>query len=219
VSYTIWFLTLIRLSISVSILRFPLVGILASIVVDSADWDIIGVNSNGMDAMYQNWDKAMDLSAFFFIVLVVRQWQDVWARRVALGFFVYRLIGNILFWIIGWRPVLFFFPNIFENFVVICLTLFWVSKKRELHFDHLTKTILLIVLIIPKMIHEYFQHFLGHQPWEIYPFGSWLGFTGFSARQADWILWGILLYVVPMVGFLLYARSNNDVSVATHPVL
>lgn len=207
-SYELLFLTLVRLVIPFFILRHPLFGILASMWVDASDWDIIGVKSNSMDSTYQNWDKAMDLYSYFFIVWIVRQWQDVWARRVALGFFGYRLIGNILFWITGWRPILFFFPNVFENFVVLCLIIFWLSKKRKLNFSPLNKTIMLIVLVIPKMIHEYFQHFLGRQPWEIYPFGSWLGLSDFWAHQADWILWGMLLYVVPMAGFLLYIRRK-----------
>jgi len=207
-SYDLLYLTIIRLVIPFAILRLPLFGILASIWVDSSDWDIIGVKSSDMDKIYQNWDKAMDLYAFLFIVWVVCQWKDVWAKRVALGFFGYRLIGDILFWITGWRPILFFFPNVFENFVILCLIIFWLSKKRELNFSPLNKTTMLIVLVIPKMIHEYFQHFLGRQPWEIYPFGNWLGLSGFWAHQADWILWGTLLYVLPMVGFLLYSKNK-----------
>lgn len=207
--YIPWYLTLIRLIIPFFILRFPLFGILASILVDCSDWNIIGVKSSSMDSIYQNWDKAMDLYAFLFIVWVVRQWQDVWARRVALGFFGYRLIGDILFWITGWRQILFFFPNVFENFVILCLIIFWLSKKKGLNFGLWQKTIMLGVLIIPKMIQEYFQHFLGLQPWEIYNFGSWLGFNGAVLDQANWILWGVLLYVVPMAGFLQYTRSKT----------
>ena len=162
-----------------------------------------------MDSIYQNWDKAMDLYASLFIVWIVRQWHDVWARRVALGFFGYRLIGVILFWLTGWRPILFFFPNVFENFVILCLAIFWLTKKKTLNLDPLHKAIMLGVLIIPKMTQEYFQHFLGLQPWEIYSFGSWLGFKGAVSHQADWIFWGVLLYLVPMVGFLLYSRRNR----------
>lgn len=121
--------------------------------------------------------------------------------------FGYRLTGVILFWITGWRSMLFFFPNVFENFVILCLIIFWLSKKKKLNFDPRHKTIMLGVLIIPKMIHEYFQHFLGRQPWEIYPFGTWSGLSSFSAHQVDWILWGTLLYVVPMAGFLLYIKD------------
>jgi hypothetical protein len=116
-SYIIWFLTLVRLAIPILILRFPLLGILVSIEADASDWIFVGVTSSEMNTIYQNWDKAMDLYGFLFIVL-------------------------------------------------------------------------------------------GRQPWEIYPFGSWSGLSGFSAHQADWILWGILLYVVPIAGFLLYIKEK-----------
>lgn len=204
--YIPWYLTLVRLIIPISILRFPLLGILASIAADASDWIFVGVTSSEMNTIYQNWDKAMDVYSFLFIVWVVYTWQNIWARKVALGLFGYRLIGVILFWITGWRSTLFFFPNVFENFVILCLIIFWLSKKKKLNFDPLHKTIMLGVLIIPKMIHEYFQHFLGRQPWEIYNIGNWLGLKDEVSNQANWILWGGLLYIVPMAGFLLYIK-------------
>lgn len=207
--YIPWYLTLVRLIIPISILRFPLVGILASIIADALDWIFVGVTSNQMNAIYQNWDKAMDVYSFLFIVWVVYQWQDIWARRIALELFGYRLIGVILFWITGWRATLFFFPNVFENFVIVCLILFWLSKKKKLNFGQLDKAIMLGILIIPKMIHEYFQHFLTRQPWEIYSFDSWLGFRGTALTHIDPLLWGGLLYIIPMAGFLLYNRRRK----------
>lgn len=194
--------------VPITILRFPLLGILASIVADASDWMFIGVTSSEMNTMYQNWDKAMDLYSLLFIVWIVLKWKDVWAKRMALGFFGYRAIGDILLWTTGWRPILFFFPNVFENFVILCLIIFWLSKKKKLSFGQLDKTIMLGVLIIPKMIHEYFQHFLARQPWEIFSFGDRFGFQGWAAHQADLFLWIGLLYIVPMAGFLLYTKDK-----------
>lgn len=150
----------------------------------------------------------MDLYSFLFIAWVVHLWTDIWARKVAFGLFAYRLIGVILFWITGWRPVLFFFPNVFENFVILCLIIFWLFKKNKLNFNPVHKTIMLGILIIPKMIHEYFQHLLGRQPWEIYNFANWLGLEGGVLNHANWILWGGLLYLVPMAGFLMYSKEK-----------
>lgn len=206
--YIPWYFTLVRLIVPISILRFPLLGILASMGADALDWGFIGVTSSGMNTIYQHWDKSMDVYSFLFIVWVVYKWQDIWARKVAFGLFVYRLIGVILFWITGWRSALFFFPNVFENFVILCLIIFWLSKKKKLNLDLRQKTVMLGALIIPKMIHEYFQHLLGRQPWEIYNVGSWLGLNGEVLHHANWILWGGLLYIVPMAGFLLYIKGK-----------
>ena len=203
-----WYVTLMRLVVPISILRFPLGGMLASMYADAIDWDIIGVTSKQKDLIYQNWDKALDVYALFFVVWMVRKWKDVWARRTALGFFIYRIIGVILFWVTGWRPWLFFFPNVFENFVILCLIIFWLSKKKQLYLDRIQKIMMLIVLIIPKMIQEYFQHFLGRQPWELYSIGSRLGFRGMFLTYVDPVLWVLLLYILPMGGYLLYLRKK-----------
>lgn len=204
-----WYLTLVRLIVPISILRFPLFGILASIYVDSADWKVIGVTSDNLDYIYQNWDKAMDLYSFLFILWIVYKWKDTWARNTAFGFFIYRMLGDVLFWITSWKPIFFFFPNVFENFVILCLVTFWLTKKKKLNFSLVQKTIMLGVLIIPKLINEYFQHLLDQQPWETYSFGSLFGFTGPVLAQVNWILWGILLYIVPALGFLLFAKATN----------
>lgn len=204
-----WYITLIRLLVPISILRFPLGGTLASMYADASDWDIICVNSTQKNLVYQNWDKALDVYALFFVVWIVNKWKDVWARRTALAFFFYRIVGVIMFWVTGWRPWLFFFPNVFENFVILCLIIFWLSKKKQLYLDRIQKTMMLIVLIIPKMIQEYFQHFLGRQPWELYSIGSRFGFQGALLNSADPVLWVLLLYVLPMSGFLLYLRKRK----------
>ncbi len=186
-----WYVLLVRLLVPLLILRSPLLGILTTIFVDINDWHFIPVHSPGDDLLYQQWDKAMDLYTSLFILWILRSWRDIWARRVALLLFGYRLIGMIWFWATDWRPILFFFPNVFENFVVVCLLLFHLRKKNQLQLSARQKTSLLAILFIPKLIHEYFQHFLGRQPWELYDMGQWVG-------------WGGLLYLVPILGFVLY---------------
>ena len=208
-SYIPWYVTTIRLVVPFLILRFPLLGILASMVADGADWILIGVTSNEIDAVYQNWDKAMDSYSFLFIVWVVWHWRDSWTRSVALGLFGYRILGVVLFWITGTRAMLFFFPNVFENFVIVCLILFGMSKRKKLNLNPMQKALMLSVLIVPKMIQEYFQHFLGRQPWEIYSFGSWLGFQGTALYLINPFLWGTLLYVIPITAFSLYIRRTK----------
>ena len=112
-----------------------------------------------------------------------------------------------LFWLLDWRPLLFFFPNVFENFVIWSLILFLITKKQKLALTSLQKIIMMTALIIPKLTHEYFQHFLGSQPWEIYNVGNWLGLTGLLQEYTNYFAWGGLFYIVPFVGFLLFNRK------------
>ena len=204
-----WYLAVIRLIVPIFILRFPLLGMLASIEADILDWNFIGVISGSVNTTYQYWDKAMDFYSYLFVVWIVLRWPDIWAKRIALGLFAYRVLGMVLFWITDKPALLFFFPNIFENFVILCLIIFWLSKKKKLNFEVWQKVLMLSILIIPKMIQEYFQHFLKHQPWEIYSIGSWLGLSGTTLVVADPFLWGGLLYLIPAIGFLLCVRRKK----------
>lgn len=207
-SYIPWYVTLVRLIVPILILRFPLLGMLSSILADASDWYFIGVTSDTISVAYQKWDKMMDLYSYLFIAWIVLKWQDIWAKKVALGFFAYRMFGEVLFQITGWRPILFFFPNVFENFVIVCLIIFWLSKKKTFSFSPLHKTLMLSILIVPKMIHEYFLHVLSRQPWEIYNIGSWLGFKDAALINANSFIWISLLYVLPIGAFLLYTKRK-----------
>ena len=195
-----WSLTFLRLIVPVSILRFPLWGIFASIFADVIDWNIIEVKSKEMDTLYQSWDKSLDAYTYLFIVCVVLHWKDSWARRTALGFFALRMIGQLLFFLTSWRPILFYFPNVFENFVILYLVTLWWSKRKKLDLTVVQKWSMLLLLIIPKMTQEYFQHFLGRQPWELYKVLS---------PGLDTILWVILLYVLPMASFVVYLKVSS----------
>ena len=198
-----WYITVVRLLVPVSILRWSLWGLLASTIVDMYDWKFVSVITDQDMVFYQSWDKAMDLYYWFFVLWIVWLWKDDWARKIAAGLFSYRLIGMMLYWLTQWRFLLFIFPNVFENFVIWCLVLFLLTKKEKLFLTHLQKIIMLTFLIIPKLIHEYFQHFLTRQPWELYDVGRWMGLGGIVQEYVNYFAWGGLLYVVPLAGFLL----------------
>jgi hypothetical protein len=204
-----WYVTFARLLAPVLILSWPFWGIVATMFVDTVDWKFIQVVTSSDNIAYQAWDKMMDLYSWIFILWILRSWKDVWARKVAIMLFGYRLIGMILFWITGRKSLLFFFPNVFENFVILTLLLFWQSNKQKLGLSRSNKIIMLLVLIVPKFIHEYFQHLLGRQPWEIFDVGKTLGFLGTTKELTNNLIWGVMLYAIPILGFLLYMRKVN----------
>ncbi len=198
-----WYVTAVRLLVPVSILRWPLWGLLASSVADMYDWKFIHVITDQETATYQAWDKAMDLYYWLFILWIVRLWKESWARKMAVGLFSYRLVGMVLYWLTKWRSLLVIFPNVFENFVIWCLVLFMLTKKETLSLTFQQKIVMLSLLTIPKLIHEYFLHFLTRQPWELYDIGRWMGLSGIVQEYVNYFAWGGLLYLVPLVGFLL----------------
>jgi len=204
-----WYITVVRLLVPASILRWSLWGLLASSIVDMYDWKFVSVMTDQDMIVYQSWDKAMDLYYWLFILWIVWSWKDSWAKKIAVGLFSYRLVGMALYWLTQWRFLLFIFPNVFENFVIWCLVLFLLTKKEKLFLTHLQKITMLALLIIPKLIHEYFQHFLTRQPWELYNVGDWMGLGGIAQEYINYFAWGGLLYVVPLAGFLLLYGKNT----------
>ena len=205
-----WYVTVVRLLVPASILSWPLWGLLASTVVDMSDWEFVHVVTDQDMVVYQAWDKAMDLYYWLFALWIVRSWKDSWARKVAVGLFSYRVVGMVLYWLTQWRFLLVIFPNVFENFVIWCLVLFMLTKKEKLFLTYLQKIAMLIALIIPKLIHEYFQHFLTRHPWELYDVGSWMGWGGIVQEYVNYFAWGGLFYVAPLAGFLLLYRKKYD---------
>lgn len=204
-----WYVTIARLFIPILVLFSPFWGIVTTMLADSLDWKLIQVVTSLDSITYQSWDKLMDLYSSLFILWILRNWKDIWARKVATMLFGYRLIGLILFWITGIESLLFFFPNVFENFVLLTLLLLWQSKKHKLKLNAFQKIIMLFVLIVPKFIHEYFQHFLGSQPWELFDVGRFFGFQGPAQELTNNLVWGGILYIIPMFGFVLYVRIFN----------
>lgn len=201
-----WYIFALRLLVPLTILRFPLWGLLGSMMADGLDWMVIGVTSSEMDSVYQFWDKSFDLYFQFFALWVVFQWKDLWAKKVAIISFGYRIFGTIIFLLTGFRWILFLTPNIFDNFVIVCLILFWISKRQKLNLNKMQKWILLALLIIPKTFHEYFQHFLIKQPWEIYSPTQMLGTHN---SIIDSMLYGFALYVIPLSAFLIHLKASK----------
>lgn len=196
-----WYVTVVRLLVPISILRWPLWGVLAAVVADMYDWKFVSVVTDQDLALYQAWDKGMDFYYWLFILWVVWKWKDIWAKRVAVGLFLFRMIGMGIFWLTQSRLMLFVFPNVFENFVIWCWVLFWLTRKQKLVLSKLQKIFMLLGIGIPKLLHEYFMHFLVKQPWEIYDVGVWLSFDGMVKEYANYIVWGGLFYLSPLVAF------------------
>lgn len=154
----------LRLIIPFSILRWPFWGMIASIAADGADVVILDATGTGFFGHYHQIDKVLDTYYLAFAAYISLKWQDELARRTSMMLFLWRLVGVIVFEVTRIRQVIFFAPNIFENFYLLVAGFKQFFPKFKL--DTAKKlTIFLFAATIPKLIQEYIMHFLEFQTW------------------------------------------------------
>lgn len=204
-----WYVTLVRLVVPFSILRFPFFGIIASTLADMYDWKFVTIKNHADYVWYENWDKVMDLYYWLFALIIVAGWKEERAKTIAFIFFAYRVAGMLLFWTTGIEQMLFFFPNIFENFFIFYIACLTFSKKRTFLTSQKRVAALVAVLLVPKLVHEYFQHILFVQPWEVWNVAQAIGLTGFAEEYFNYLLWGIILYSAPVIMFFFFVKKKD----------
>ena len=98
--------------------------------------------------------------------IVSIRFTNVLARNTSLALYIFRLIGIIAFAVTGeqYRKLIFFFPNLFENFFLYCiLAQRFAPKLMPKSIKNLI--IILLILYIPKFAQEWILHFQQITPW------------------------------------------------------
>jgi hypothetical protein len=156
--------------VPLSILRWPLAGALISMVLDAVDVILVDALASVLGQpgefgpFYAQIDKWLDLWYLSLELVVARRWDEALVRRAATGLFAWRLIGVILFEVTAAHPLLFVFPNLFENFYLYVLIVRRFAPKLEPRtWPQLA--LVLVVLFIPKAIQEYVLHVEELHPW------------------------------------------------------
>ena len=161
----------LRLLVPLSILRWPLAGALASMLLDAVDVILVDAIASVLGQpgefgpLYAQIDKWLDLWYLSLELVVTRRWREPLVRRAAAGLFAWRLIGVILFEITASHPLLFTFPNLFENFYLYVLIVRRVAPRLEPR-TRLQLAAVLAVLLIPKLVQEYVLHVEELHPWQ-----------------------------------------------------
>ncbi|HLF05546.1 MAG TPA: hypothetical protein VI855_10055 [Dehalococcoidia bacterium] len=160
----------LRLLVPLTILRWPLGGALLSVAVDALDVvlvDLIGLltgETGGFRSYYQITDKSLDIYYMSFEAFVSLRWTNHLARNTSILLFAYRIVGMALFEVTGIRKLLFFFPNLFENFYLFyVIALKFFPKYAANNSKQLG--IALFLLFLPKFGQEWMLHFQETQPW------------------------------------------------------
>ena len=154
---------ILRLIVPFAILRRPLGGFAASLVLDILHAPIVylinleaGYGSEPL-LEYHAVDKPLDLYFLCFAFLASSKWQNPLAKKTAFFLFWLRAAGIALFTVTGLRPLFFFFPNLFELFYIYYLTLarwfsgFGINSLKKL-------LIVLVPLILFQLLREYLLH-------------------------------------------------------------
>jgi hypothetical protein len=103
----------IRIAGSLPVLRWPLAGGILAVLVDLSDLLLRDVLDLGGVGDYQSLDKWLDQVYLGLFLVVALRWEGR-ARSIAVALYAYRLVGFVLFELIGERTLLLVFPNVFE---------------------------------------------------------------------------------------------------------
>jgi hypothetical protein len=114
-----WAVAVARFLLPLTIPRYPLPGIVASLILDGVDQTIFqqfpSLNLEG----YQGYDKALDIYYLSIAyIATLRNWVNRFAFQASRFLFYWRLAGVALFELTHLRALLLVFPNTFEYFFI-----------------------------------------------------------------------------------------------------
>ena len=155
---------LLRLIIPLLIFRRPLLGGVASVLLDAVDANIVRL-MGGTFPNYQPLDKCLDTYYLFFEFVVSLGWDHRFAKQTSVILFLHRVVGVVLFEVTNTRVFLLFFPNLFEYFFLF----FLIGKRKLFDSDKVnswSRMVLIVVLLyILKLPQEYLLHYKQVSPW------------------------------------------------------
>jgi hypothetical protein len=147
------------------IVRFPFAAGWANFILDGVDGDLL-IPLDLPNELYQPVDKLSDWVTYVAIVVVA--YRNAWpTKRLMLGLFLFRSIGQVGFLATGNELLLAAFPNFLEPlFLVTASILAWERVVRHLPdwqdrgFDLLARHRWLIgtLIVVYKVQDEYFTH-------------------------------------------------------------
>lgn len=138
-------------------LIFPFYSLWGNYFLDVVDGDIL--LSLGMSAVtYQVIDKFADFISYIFMLILGLRWQ---IKKIIVILFIYRIIGQVLFFITGNELVFFYFQNFLEPLMMVYALLIFKTKSEEKAYIAYKKNFLLIwtIVIIYKIWNEWYLHF------------------------------------------------------------
>ncbi|MCJ7712805.1 MAG: hypothetical protein MUQ32_18465 [Chloroflexi bacterium] len=147
------------------IVRFPFAAGWANFVLDSVDGDLL-VPLGLANEAYQPIDKLADWVTYAAIVVVA--YRNGWpTRRLMLGLFLFRSVGQVGFLLTGNELLLAVFPNFLEPLFLVTASILAYERvirhlpdwqERGFAFLHRHRWLIGTLIVVYKIQDEYFTH-------------------------------------------------------------
>jgi hypothetical protein len=200
-----WIVAGARFIVPLSIPRYPLPGILVSLVLDAVDQTIFQ-QFPGLDlSSYQGYDKALDIYYLSIAYIsTLRNWKNLFAFQVSRFLFYWRLVGVALFELTQLRPLLLIFPNTFEFFFI-----FYEAYRLRWDPKWMSKKLVIgaaaFIWIVIKLPQEYWIH-IGQIDTTDWIKTSWFGVPAETSWSEMVKIWpGVFLVAIIVIGAVLFA--------------
>lgn len=190
-------LTLLRLSVPITILRWPLFGVLLSSYLDLSDYGYLSHSGLSME-QYQSWDKILDTYYLAIAAYTCLSWKEVAAKKLAIGSFIYRFVGVTLEIVFNSRGLLFFFPNFFENFFIFYL-IFKMFRKQALFVSKKVTAIVIMSILLPKLLQEFSMHLVQTPPTHIFDLSKIPNIGHYFPRPPETHVQVLMFFALPAI--------------------
>lgn len=142
--------------IPVLMLKFPFWGMWGNYFLDVVDGDILHFLGMGEFA-YQAVDKVADLWSYFFMLLLGLRFR---IKKLIVILFVYRFVGQIVFFATRDEKVFFVFQNLLEPLLMAYTLILLFKKSDEATYKTYKKHIVLVwgIVIAYKVWNEWYLH-------------------------------------------------------------
>ena len=154
-----------KFALPVLIVRFPFAAGWANFVLDSIDGDLL-VPLGLLNEAYQPVDKLADWATYVAIVVVA--YRNAWpTRRLMLGLFLFRSIGQIGFLVTENELFLAAFPNFLEPLFLVTASILAYQRairrlpdwqERGFAVLHRYRWLIGTLIVVYKLQDEYFTH-------------------------------------------------------------
>jgi hypothetical protein len=145
----------IRVLGSLPVLRWPLAGGVLAVLIDLADLLLRDTLDLGGIPDYQSFDKWIDQVYMAAFLVVALRWPAP-ERAVAIALYAYRLVGFVVFEIVGDRNLLLLFPNTFEFWFLLVAAIH--RLRPDMTWRSVTIVPVLAVLLALKELQEWALH-------------------------------------------------------------
>ena len=152
---TFLLIAVVRILGSLPVLRWPFAGGILAIFVDLLDLILLDWLDPLAFGYYQSFDKYLDQVYLLTFLIVALRWEGI-ERNVAVGLYVYRLVGFAIFELTGARMTLVLFPNVFEIWFLVVAGLHATGRKLAWTAPRLVAV--LLAALIAKEIQEWAIH-------------------------------------------------------------